>query len=143
MNDIKINRDKINLCPCHSNKPFKKCCDRFLNAGEYPKTPEQLMRSRYSAYALGGCGDYLLNTWLPATSQGLSADQLSEKDSDWTGLDVLEKTQKGNNGVVEFKAYYFDQSGSEPITDQKILHEKSVFKRIQGKWLYVGGEVRR
>lgn len=138
-----MNTTKINVCPCHSNKLFNKCCDRFLNAGLYPKTPEQLMRSRYSAYALGGYGDYLLNTWLPATSQGLSAEQLSAKESEWTDLIVLAKSQKGDDGFVEFKAYYIDRDKSDSIVDKdkKVLHEKSVFKRIQGKWLYVGGEV--
>lgn len=126
----------MSLCPCHSAKAFKKCCDRFLNAGQYPKTPEQLMRSRYSAYALGGYGDYLLQTWLPAMSQELSVEMLSEKNTEWTGLQVLAKSQKGDDAMVEFKAFHLDEH-----KQQAVLHEKSVFKRIQGKWLYVGGEV--
>jgi SEC-C motif-containing protein len=136
-----MNRANITLCPCHSTKLFKKCCDRFLNAGQYPKTPKQLMRSRYSAYALGGYGDYLLATWLPAMSKELSAVQLSQKETEWIGLDVLTTSQVGNDGFVEFKGHYSVQDGPESITEKKVLHEKSVFKRIQGKWLYVGGEI--
>ncbi|HSG62441.1 MAG TPA: SEC-C metal-binding domain-containing protein, partial [Pseudomonadales bacterium] len=49
-----------NLCPCGSNKPFAKCCDRFLSGAQHAKTPEQLMRSRFSAFFLGGYGQYLL-----------------------------------------------------------------------------------
>ncbi|MDX2463868.1 MAG: YchJ family metal-binding protein, partial [Porticoccus sp.] len=65
------------LCICNRKKSFDKCCGRFLSGGLYAKTPEQLMRSRYSAYALGGYGDYLLATWFSATSAGLNAKDLS------------------------------------------------------------------
>jgi SEC-C motif-containing protein len=124
------------VCICNSKKPFKKCCQRFLDGGEYPKTPEQLMRSRYSAYAIGGYGEYLLKTWLPSTSQGLSIEQLSTNDTKWTDLVIIQKSQKGDDGFVEFKAYFLDDEGQ-----QSVLHEQSVFKRVKGKWLYVGGEV--
>ena len=58
-------------CKCGSSKLFEKCCGRFLSDGQQPRTPEQLMRSRYAAYALGNHGDYLLQTWFPATAGGL------------------------------------------------------------------------
>lgn len=103
------------------------------------------MRSRYSAYALGGYGKYLLATWLPAMAKNLSEQQLSHKESEWLGLEILSKSQKGDDGTVEFKACYREYSSNEKDDNDKkrvgILHEKSVFKRIQGKWLYVGGEV--
>ena len=70
-------------CVCGSNKSYRRCCGRFLDNGERAKTPEQLMRSRYSAYALGKHGDYLLQTWFPATAGGLSAAQLSEVSCQW------------------------------------------------------------
>jgi uncharacterized protein YchJ len=37
---------------------------------------------------------------------------------------------------VEFKAWFIDGSG-----DKQVQHEKSVFQRSNGRWLYVGGEV--
>lgn len=139
-----MHKNVLEACICQSQKPFKKCCDRFLNAGQYPKTPEQLMRSRYSAYALGNYGEYLLATWLPAMAKNLTVQQLSHKESEWIGLDILSKSQKGDDGEVEFKAYYRDLAEKEgEMTNalKGVLHEKSIFKRIQGKWLYVGGEV--
>ncbi len=94
------------------------------------------MRSRYSAYALGNYGDYLLQTWFPASAKGLTVKALSQRTTDWIKLDVLEKSQKGDKGVVEFNAWFIDDNG-----DKQVLHEKSVFQRTNGRWLYVGGEV--
>lgn len=104
--------------------------------GEKAKTPEQLMRSRFTAYYLGGFGDYLLDTWFPATSKGLNAIELSEVSCDWQRLDVLDKSQSGDEGFVEFNAWFIDENGNEAV-----LHEKSVFTRVAGRWFYVGGEV--
>ncbi len=94
------------------------------------------MRSRYSAYALGNHGDYLLRTWFPATAQNLTAAELSQRSCDWFKLEVINKSQTGNAGIVEFEAHFCDAVG-----EAKILHEKSVFARVDGNWFYVGGEV--
>ncbi len=94
------------------------------------------MRSRYSAYALGGYGEYLLQTWLPSTTQGLSAAELSLLSTQWAGLDVLNKSQKGEQGFVEFNAFFLGANG-----EKSVHHEKSLFQRVLGKWLYVSGKV--
>ncbi|MFK7794767.1 MAG: YchJ family protein [Gammaproteobacteria bacterium] len=123
------------LCPCGKAKPLDQCCGLFHSGKQYAKTPEQLMRSRYSAYALGGLGEYLLNTWHPAMVKDLKAESLSENSQMWVKLEVLSKTQKSDEGTVEFKAYFINEKGNE-----EILYEKSYFQRISGKWLYVGAE---
>ena len=123
-------------CICGSKKSLAACCGRFLNGTEQAKTPEQLMRSRYSAYALGQHGQYLLRTWFPATAGGLNVEDLSQRDREWTRLEVLAKQQRGDQGFVEFKAWYRDQNGLE-----QFMHERSVFQRSAGRWFYVGGEV--
>lgn len=123
-------------CLCDSNKLFKQCCERFLNGNEIAKTPKQLMRSRYTAYALGGYGEYLLSTWLPEYRQGLTAEALSEKTLEWIKLEVLNSNQKGDEGIMEFKAYYKEEADLE-----KVHHEKSTFKRIDRKWYYVEGKI--
>ncbi len=94
------------------------------------------MRSRYTAYALGSYGEYLLSTWLPEHTQGLTAESLSEKTQNWIKLEVINSSQKGDDGFVEFKAYYKDEAGLE-----KVHHEKSTFKRIDRKWYYEKGDV--
>ena len=124
------------LCACNSQKLFDVCCGRFLSGSEKAKTPEQLMRSRYSAYALGNYGEYLLHTWFPPTARGLTAETLSQRSCEWMGLEVIAKEQTGDQGMVEFKAGFRDENGVH-----QVMHEKSVFQRIGGSWLYVGGEV--
>lgn len=123
--------------PGLSGKAFAKCCEPYLSGSAIPKTPKQLMRSRYSAYALGGYGEYLLSTWLPEMTQGLTAEALSEKTFDWIKLEVINSSQKDDEGIVEFKAYYKDEAGQE-----KAHHEKSTFKRINRQWYYVEGDVK-
>lgn len=125
-------------CICGKPKPFTKCCDRFLSGKQNAKTPEQLMRSRFSAYALGGYGEYLLSTWFPASANGLSASELSKKTVDWQSLEVISSSQTGDNGTVEFKAWFCKSSSSD---EMEIMHEISEFVRVQSRWLYVGGRV--
>jgi SEC-C motif-containing protein len=124
-------------CPCGKEKNFDQCCGRFLLGGEHAKTPEQLMRSRYTAYAMGGYGDYLLRTWFPATAQGLSAERLSRRELNWQRLEVLSRSQEGDKGAVEFKAYYLPEQSDQLA----VMHEQSEFTRIDGRWFYVGGRV--
>ncbi|HSC76536.1 MAG TPA: YchJ family metal-binding protein [Pseudomonadales bacterium] len=126
----------LEYCPCGYKKAFEQCCGRFLSGMQYAKTPEQLMRSRYSAYALGGYGDYLLQTWFPATARGLTAVELSERSHEWYKLDVLNKSQQGDNGEVEFKAYFYADN-----RELDAMRECSTFKRIKGCWYYVGAKV--
>jgi SEC-C motif-containing protein len=121
------------ICPCSANKLFKSCCEPLLRGKMVAKTPVQLMRSRYSAYALGGYGKYLLDTWLPSAATGLSSASLSVRSIDWVGLNIVSKSQQGQTGFVEFKAAYLDESG-----ESVVHHEKSVFSRIDGRWFYVG-----
>ncbi len=123
-------------CFCDSNKPFKQCCERFINGSEVAKTPKQLMRSRYTAYALGNHGEYLLKTWTPEYSKGLTAASLSKKNHEWVKLEILNSDQKVDQGMVEFNAYYRTDDGS-----LNKLHEKSIFRRRDGRWYYVEGEV--
>jgi len=47
-------------CPCKSGQKYKKCCKTFHD-GEFPKTALLLMKSRFSAYAIG-LSDYIIET---------------------------------------------------------------------------------
>jgi uncharacterized protein YchJ len=52
------------LCPCGYGDEYESCCGRF-HAGTPAPTAESLMRSRYSAFAVGDTA-YLLRTWHPS-----------------------------------------------------------------------------
>lgn len=51
-------------CPCGLGEKYDSCCGRY-HSGTPAPTAEQLMRSRYTAFALGDA-DYLLRTWHPS-----------------------------------------------------------------------------
>jgi len=131
-------RLKSNSCTCGKSKAFAKCCGQFLSGEKNAKTPEQLMRSRFSAYALGGYGEYLLATWFPASAQGLTIEELSRKTVDWQRLEVISSSQEGDKGTVEFKAWF---SGSPNSGELDCMHEVSEFIRIKSRWYYIGGLV--
>jgi SEC-C motif-containing protein len=98
-------------------------------------TPEELMRSRYSAFAVRDPA-YLLRTWHPDTRP----PQLRlEPEPRWLRLEVLATTGGGpfhTEGTVEFRAHYRD--GGRP----GVLHEVSRFVHHAGAWVYRDGDVR-
>ncbi len=92
------------------------------------------MRSRYSAYARG-LPDHLLATWHPDTRP---AELPLDPRLTWTGLRILATEAGGpddDTGVVEFAAGYTSPAGPGR------LHEVSRFVRVDGRWLYVDGDV--
>lgn len=120
-------------CPCGTGVAYDDCCGR-LHRGGAATTAEELMRSRYSAFAVGDTA-YLTRTWHPATRPG--AIDL-DPDQRWTGLEILATEGGGTEdtkGVVEFRASYAVRG--EPGA----LHEVSRFFRVGGDWVYVRGRL--
>ena len=122
----------VRSCPCGSGLPYDECCGRLHDGTVPAATAEQLMRSRYSAFAVGLTA-YLLATWHPST-RPLALDL--DPEVRWTGLDVLTTTGGGllsSTGTVEFRAHYVArrQAGSQ--------HEQSRFVREGGRWRYLDG----
>lgn len=121
-------------CPCGSGVEFAGCCSPLLQ-GEPSTSAERLMRSRYTAFALGDAA-HLERTWHPRTRpQRVEPDAALE----WTGLRIVATEAGGASdvaGVVEFVA-----SWAEPDGTTGALHERSAFARRGGRWLYVEGEV--
>lgn len=96
-------------------------------------TAEELMRSRYSAYALGEF-DHVFRTWHARTRP---ADVGADEGLVWRGLEVVATTDGGPadaEGEVEFRARY--QLGDE----RGEMHERSRFARRAGRWVYVDGD---
>ncbi len=121
-------------CPCGSGRTLAACCGRF-HAGEPVPDAESLMRSRYSAYVLG-LEAYLLATWCPSTRPAaLELDAVPRPQ--WLGLAVKSHTPLDETrATVEFVARY-------KLNGRAFrLHETSRFERVEGRWLYVDGEIR-
>lgn len=125
-------------CPCLSKKSFEDCCEPFLDQLEDPKTAEQLMRSRYTAFAKN-YADYLVQTHHPKTKHTVSKKDLSNfcKEVEFFKLEVHDKEnglENDTEGFVSFKAYYRYKLKVE------IISEKSYFEKVDGLWKYEGGE---
>ena len=94
------------------------------------------MRSRFAAFYLGGFGEYLLNTWAPEFTKGLTALHFNQRETDWQRLEIVSKQQQGNFGEVTFKAYFLEDG------EEQCHYERSRFERRKGHWLYLEGEVK-
>lgn len=122
-------------CPCESNNLYKECCGFFHGGLGLPSTAELLMRSRYSAFALGQ-KDYLFHTW--HESKRPKSIELDSRHLKWTGLRILNKdkgSQSDSFGTVEFVARYSIGSKSGH------LHEVSNFLKEDLKWFYIDGKI--
>ena len=113
-------------CPCGSGATYDACCGRLHRGADKARTPEELMRSRYAAYAVGNeLGDaYVFRTWHPRTRP---ADVTTDPGLTWTGLSIL----RAEDDIVEFAARY-SYAGVE-----RVLHETSRFEQRAGGWVYV------
>lgn len=119
-------------CPCLSGSRYDECCGPLHRGAARAATAEQLMRSRYSAFAVGD-PHYLRSTWHSTTRpHDLDLDPALR----WYRLDVLTTTGGGpfdTRGTVEFRAH--DRHPDGPGT----LHEISRFVHEDGTWRYVDG----
>jgi len=126
----------MTLCPCNSGQVFDSCCGPIIG-GVPAATVEVLMRSRYSAFALGDIG-YLADTL--SKEERAEFDQVeaekTAKDAKWQGLEVRAVTGGGKDdesGTVEFVARF-------RLNDQeRIHHELAEFAREKGRWVCSGG----
>lgn len=126
--------DENKRCPCGTGLTYGECCGKY-HAGQAAPTAESLMRSRFTAFAIGDEG-YLLRTWDPATRPPQLA--LGELPLRFYRLDVLDVVRGGlldDDGIVEFEAFY---KGAENGSQR----ERSRFARRDDRtWCYVDGNV--
>ena len=120
-------------CPCGAVQPLAACCGPYLD-GALPPNAEALMRSRYTAYALGHV-EHIRRTWAPETCP---ADLRLDDEQHWLGLKIRSVEAGGpgdTEGFVEFVAR-FKRAGRAVR-----LLERSRFRQVDGRWLYVSGTV--
>lgn len=122
-------------CPCHSGEKYKKCCQPY-HKGILPSNALRLMRSRYSAFALG------LFEYIMATTHPNNPDFTDEKkgwkesilhfsdNTRFMGLKISEFTDGEEEAFVSFEARL----------NRGTLRERSRFLKVEEKWLYERGE---
>lgn len=123
----------ITRCPCDPDAFYARCCEPLHQGQAIATTAEQLMRSRYSAYAMQR-EDYLLRTWHTNT-RPISLD-LTTQPPTWLGLTVKRHEEEGDRATVEFVARRRVGGGSA-----QRMHETSRFVREDGRWFYLDGNV--
>ncbi|MBU0721429.1 YchJ family protein [bacterium] len=119
-------------CICGNEKDYEACCGVIISGIKAAVTPEELMRSRYSAYVQGD-GRYLVLSAIKENRHDEDVELIQEFSNSvqWLKLDVL----NAKDDTVEFKAYYREKEGI------KVLHEKSRFIQDGGVWYYADGEL--
>ncbi|MBF0560869.1 MAG: YchJ family protein [Alphaproteobacteria bacterium] len=129
----------MNPCPCGSGHDFDDCCGPILN-GAPAATAEALMRARYSSYATNRTEPFISDTMAPEMREDFNPDEVEKfaKDVTWLGLTVRHVEGGGpedQTGTVEYVARFRVRGG------QQVHHELSSFRRDDGRWLYVDGEI--
>jgi SEC-C motif-containing protein len=125
------------ICPCCLDKPYAECCKPYHDGLPAP-TALTLMRSRYSAYALGNTA-YIIKTTHPKSPYFEKDRKKWEKGiaefCKTTTFVKLEILDSGENWV-HFAAHL---KQTEPL----VLDERSTFEKVNGKWLYLKGDVQK
>ncbi|MGW0433872.1 YchJ family protein [Micromonospora sp. NPDC003197] len=122
--------DSTRPCPCGSAEPYGECCGRLHRGETTAVTAAQLMRSRFSAYAVRDAA-YLLRTWHPTTRP---ARLTLDPQQRWTQLEILATDRGGlfdTAGSVEFRAHYRESGQADA------MYERSSFVRENGEWVYL------
>ena len=124
------------LCPCGSKQDFSLCCQSLHAGDSQAQTPEQLMRSRFSAYALKDA-KYVFTTYAQSQQTANPVSEIKDfaNSCRFTKLRVLDTEYNEQEVFVEFKANYFYQN----LYCE--LHEKSRFIKEDGLWRYLDGEI--
>lgn len=124
--------------PLQDLKALEEYCRPFLRGERHPETAVELMASRFIAYATGDI-DYILNTHDPKTRwrADRKATENWSRKATFHALEVV-KTERGqagdDTGHVEFIARYLMDEADHTH------HERSLFKRIDGRWYFMAGE---
>ena len=115
-------------CKCGSGKSFKECCEPFIKGTTLPNSPEELLRSRYVAYATQKV-EYIQATTHPDKLETFSLEGAKEwsKNTVWNKLEI-DGCPKSDQ--VEFTAWYTEEG--EEIRH----HEVSTFKKKGDRWYF-------
>lgn len=133
-------QSKQTPCPCCSRKAYANCCHKY-HTGVVPENALALMRSRYSAYALG-TSKYLIETthsesphFVKDQKQWLHQIQSFSKQVSFDGLEILETQLSDPESFVLFVAHL--SKGGADLT----FTEKSRFVKVGQTWKYFDGKI--
>jgi SEC-C motif domain protein len=137
------------LCPCGSKKSYDECCLPIVAKNQLAQSPEQLMRSRYTAYSQN-MATYIFNTYAKTSQSDQSIDEIAEwgESCRWVKLIIHNVSQvecdtytsQQNLPTVHFSAFYlikdtlFELSERSRFIKESTNHDKK-------EWRYLDGEI--
>ena len=110
---------------------LETCCEGLHDGVREAATAGELMRARYTAYAVGR-PDYVFRTWHPRTRPA----DVEPSGLRWTGLTVLREWAGGQDDVTGEVEFVADHLAGRHAGR---LHERSRFERRRGRRVYVDG----
>lgn len=124
-------------CPCGLAQ-YSECCQPLHWGLKRAETAQQLMRSRYSAFAKYEI-DYIVKTTAIGQQQTLDVNAIAEwsKANNWLKLEILQAQEKidKNHAQVEFKAHYSNREND--AQQPQIHHEISHFVQHDSAWYFL------
>ena len=123
----------LSSCPCGVGE-YATCCQPLHLGQKRAETAEQLMRSRYSAFAKQEI-QYIVQTTAIGQQQALEVNAIADwsKANQWLKLEIVQAQEKlaKLHAQVEFKAHYHDGQQAQ------IHHEVSHFVKHDGAWYFL------
>jgi len=139
-------------CYCGSRLLFKQCCQPYITYKKQVQTPEQLMRSRFSAYAVGN-SQYIFDTYAKSSQASQSVKEINDWSIACTWIALQIDSINNNETTVTNSSEQFVEFSAFYITDDTLyeLRENSRFVletiMLEGKtkkesqWRYIDGEI--
>jgi len=165
---------KNKKCFCGSDHSFSHCCQVFIDQkaikSTFPQTPEQLMRSRFSAYATGN-SQYIYDTYAKQSRLAQSVEEINEWGESCVWIALIIHASTGNTitvnttdikatesheEFVEFSALYVTNNTlcvlrensrfilEHPVLSTETLEdeiEKNITTQPSLQWRYVDGDI--
>lgn len=126
----------MTLCPCGSGHDLDGCCGPIL-AGASAATAEAVMRARYTAFTQENL-DYLERTHAPEIRGDFNRAEAERiaAEVQWQGLEVRAAAEADDGtATIEF-TIRFHKDGEDLVQ-----RERAHFRREDGEWLYVRGDI--
>lgn len=120
-------------CPCGLGE-YQQCCQPLHLGQAVAETAQQLMRSRYSAFAKQQI-DYIQKTTALGQQDALDLAAIAQwsQENQWLKLEIVQVDEKldKQHALVEFKAHYHDAKQAQ-------LHQEvSYFVKHQAQWYFL------
>ncbi len=123
-------------CPCGSEKEYGECCGPIIDGTTLAPSAEALMRSRYSAFVKGEL-DHIERTDAPEIRGDFNRAELEHvvRECKWHNLKIKKVIESGETAQIECVIRFLYNR------QEMIQTEISSFRRENGHWLYVSGEI--